>query len=405
MKIVDVRWHSYRLPLINSFSTAHGVMTTREGIIVLVTTGRGITGMGEIVPLPAFGGGSLADAALLLPALAARLYNKTLHEALELLLPADKTSSDTPCGCPVSSFYPMENQDGTPTRGVATGLDVGIVNANAASTLCGLETALLDATGKIEGRQVCALLSPPGSVPRTTVAVNAVIGAKTTEAAVAAARDAVGNGFHCIKLKVGYGVSISEELERVAAVRDAIGAAAHLRLDANEAWKLEEAIAILSRCVQYDIQYVEQPLKARELAGMRALRQAIPIPLAVDEALRDMESANLVLDSEAADILVIKPQLAGGLRAGRQIIQAATGRGVRCVVTGTLEAGVGLAAALHLAAASPAVTLECGLATLHLLGDDLLIDDLVVRDGFMAVPTGVGLGVALDWDALHRYAL
>ena len=416
MKIVDVQWHSYRLPLINSFSTAHGVMTTREGIIVLVTTERGITGIGEIAPLPAFGGGSFADAAMLLPELAARLYNMTLHEALELLLPekktgrlsilADKISSDTPCGCPARPpFYPMENQDGTPTRGVATDLDVGPVGATAASTLCGLETALLDAIGKAEGCQVCALLSPPGSLLRAAVAVNAVIGSKTTEAAIAAALDAGRKGFRCIKLKVGYGVSIREEIERVAAVRDAIGPAAHLRLDANEAWKLEEAIAILSQCVPYDIQYVEQPLQARDLTGMRALRQTIPIPLAVDEALRDPESASLVLDSEAADVLVIKPQLAGGLRAGQHIIKIATERGVRCVITSTLEAGVGLAAALHLAAASPAVTLECGLATLHMLGDDLLIDDLAVRDGFMAVPTGAGLGVALDWEALDRYSL
>jgi o-succinylbenzoate synthase len=367
MKIVDIRWHSYRLPLINSFSTAHSVMTTREGIIVLVTTARGITGIGEIAPLPAFGGGSFADAATLLPELAARLYNMTLHEALELLLPEKK--------------------------------------AGAACTLCGLEIALFDAIGKAEGCQVCALLSPSGSLPRSAVAVNAVIGARATAAAIAAAVDARRKGFRCIKLKVGWGASASEEIERVAAVRDAIGPAVHLRLDANEAWKLEEAIAILSQCVHYDIQYVEQPLQAHDLAGMRALRRAIPIPLAVDEALRDPQSASLVLDSEAADVLVIKPQLAGGLRAGQQIIQAATERGVRCVITGTLEAGVGLAAALHLAAASPAVTLECGLATLHLLGDDLLIDDLAVRDGFMAVPPGVGLGVALDWEALNRYSL
>ena len=369
MKIVDVRWHSYGLPLINSFSTAHGVMTTREGIIVLVTTGCGITGIGEIAPLPAFGGGSFVDAAMLLPGLAARLYHKTLHEALELLLPE------------------------------------GQIDTKAASALCGLEIALLDAIGKVEGCQVCAILSPPGSVPRAAVAVNAVIGAKSTEAAIAAARDAMSNGFRCVKLKVGSGASIREEIERVAAVRDAIGPAAHLRLDANEAWTLEEAIAVLSQCVPYDIQYVEQPLQARDLAGMRALRQTIPIPLAVDEALRDLESAALVLDSEAADVLVIKPQLAGGLRAGQQIIKIATERGARCVITSTLEAGIGLAAALHLAASSPAVTLECGLATLSLLGDDLLIDDLAVRDGFLAVPMGAGLGVALDWDALQKYAL
>ena len=406
MKILDVRWHSYRLPLLNSFNTAHGVMDTREGFIVQVTTERGIRGIGEIAPLPAFGGGSLADAALLLPSLAARLNDKTLREALAMLLPARKPGSDTPCGCPVQTpFYPVETHDWTPTRGVATGLGVGLVGAKVASTLCGLEMALLDAIGKAEGCQVCELLSPPGSLSRAAVAVNAVIGARATEAAVVAARDAIEQGFHCIKLKVGFGVSIREEIERVAAVRDAIGPSAHLRLDANEAWMLEEAIATLSQCVPYDIQYVEQPLQARDLAGMRALRQAIPIPLAVDEALLDPQSASLVLDSEAADVLVIKPQLAGGLRAGQQIIQAATERGVSCVITSTLEAGVGLAAALHLAAASPAVTLECGLATLHLLGDDLLIDDLAIRDGFLAVPSGAGLGVALDWDALHKHNL
>jgi L-Ala-D/L-Glu epimerase len=369
MKIFDVQLRNYRLPFLNSFSTAHSIMTAREGIIVQVTTGQGISGIGEIAPLPAFGGGSLADARMLLPALVARLRHKTLHEALDLVL----------------------------TEGKA--------DTKAASTLCGLEIALLDVIGKVEGCGVCTLLSPAGSAPRVAVPVNAVIGARATEAAIATALDARRNGFHCVKLKVGWGVSVDEEIERVAAVRDAIGPAMHLRLDANEAWNLEEAIAILSQYVPYDIQYVEQPLKAQDLAGMRTLRQAIPIPIAADEALYSLESAHLVLDSEAADILVIKPQLAGGLRVGQQIIQAATERGIRGVITSTLEAGIGLVAALHLAASSPAVTLECGFATLHLLSDDLLIDDLAVHDGFLTVPTGPGLGVALDWEALERYSL
>jgi L-alanine-DL-glutamate epimerase-like enolase superfamily enzyme len=137
---------------------------------------------------------------------------------------------------------------------------------------------------------------------------------------------------------------------------------------------------------------------------MRTLRQEIPIPIAVDEAVRNLESVYLVLDSEAADILVIKPQLAGGLRIAQQMIQAASERGVGCVITSTIEAGIGLAAELHLAAASPAVTLECGLATLPLLADDLLTEELPVRDGSLAVPTGPGLGVELDQQALNRYA-
>src|SRR6266581_1417336 len=199
------------------------------------------------------------------------------------------------------------------------------------------------------------VLSQAGTMPRVTVPVNAMIDASTTEAAIAAAREARRNGFHCVKLKVlqyplsgskrvaayqplhtrgvytrkpkrsidpAPGESIREEVERVAAVREAIGPAIHLRLDANEAWNFEEAIAVLSQCVPYTIQYVEQPLKAQDLTGMHALRQAVPIPIAVDEALDSLESAQLILDSEAADVLVIKPQFVGGLRVGQQIIQA-----------------------------------------------------------------------------------
>ena len=371
MKIVDIQWHTYRLPFRNSFTTAHGVMTAREGIIVQITTECGISGIGEIAPLPAFGGVSLADTCSLLPGLAARLQDKMLDEALDLILAGGKTGTE-------AAF------------------------AFSAPAFCGLEIALLDAIGKVEGCGVCTLLSPPGNAPRASVLVNAVIGARATEAAIVAAQEARKYGYRCVKLKA---LPIQEEVERVAAVRAAIGPAIHLRLDANEAWNLEEAIAFLSQCVPYNIQYVEQPLKTHDLAGMRALRQAVPIPIAVDEALHNLESAQLILDSEAADVLVIKPQLVGGLRVGQQIIQAAAERGVRSVITSTIEAGIGLTAALHLAAASPAVTLECGLATLHLLVDDLLVNNLPVHDGLLAVPTGPGLGIELDWEALRRYKL
>jgi o-succinylbenzoate synthase len=367
MNIIDIQWYTYCIPFLHTFHTSHGVLESREGIIVQVTTNEGVTGAGEIAPLPSFNGGRLTDAYSLLPELAGHLDHTTLYEALELLA-GEK------------------------------------VTAKTASTLCGLEIALLDALGKATDRSVSTLLSPADFTPRTGVPVNAVISAKATKTAAEAALNAKLNGFQCVKLKVGLGLSVFEEVERIAMVRNAIGKTMHLRLDANEAWQLEEAIAILSRCVQYDIQYIEQPLMAQDLMGMHTLRQEIPIPIAVDEAVSNLESVYLVLDSKAADILVIKPQLAGGLRIGQQIIQAASERGVDCVITSTIEAGIGLAAELHLAAASPAITLECGLATLPLLADDLLAEELLVRDGFLAVPTGPGLGAELDRQTLNIYA-
>ncbi len=367
MNISDIRWRTYRLPFLRGFATAHGVLTVREGIIVQVTNERGVAGYGEIAPLPAFATASLADASALLPALAAPLVNSSLHAALDLVSRPAKA------------------------------------DLMAASVLCGLEIALLDALGKARGCGVSTLLSAAASAPRAAVAANAVVSARETQAAAAAARAARVKGFGCVKLKVGLGLSTGEEIERVAAVRAAIGPAMQLRLDANEAWQFEEAGAILCGCAPYDIQFVEQPLQAGDLAGMRALRQKMPIPLAVDEALRGPASAELILASQAADIFVIKPQSAGGLTVAQRMIATAAAQGVSSVITSTLEAGIGVAAALHLAAATPVVTLECGLATLELLVDDLLKEPLVARDGLLAVPAGPGLGVEPDPHAMDRY--
>jgi o-succinylbenzoate synthase len=367
MNIIEIQWQTYRLPYLHNFYTAHGVLNTREGVIVQVTTRDGVTGIGEIAPLPTFSGGRLSDACSLLPEMDGHLYHRTLFEALEILS-AEKVSTKN------------------------------------ASTLCGLEIAIFDALGKTKDCSVSTLLAPSTFTPRDVVPVNAVIGAKATMAAAETALNAKKNGFQCVKLKVGLGLSINEEVERIATVRDAIGPTMHLRLDANEAWQLEEATAILSQCTPYDIQYIEQPLNAQDLVGMHSLRQEIPIPIAIDEAVHDLESVYRVLDHEVADILIIKPQLAGGLRIAQQMIRASSERGVGCVITSTIEAGIGLAAELHLAAASPQITLECGLATLPLLVDDLLVEELLVCDGFLAVPTGPGLGAELDQQALNRYA-
>src|SRR2546429_9821738 len=84
MKIIDIQWDTYRLPFLHKFHTTHGVIDFREGMIVQVITNEGITGIGEIAPLPTFNGGSLADALLILPELVGHLHHSTLYEALEL---------------------------------------------------------------------------------------------------------------------------------------------------------------------------------------------------------------------------------------------------------------------------------------------------------------------------------
>ncbi len=363
MKIIDISWQTYSLPFASSFTTAHGAMATREGAILTITTDTGMLGIGEMAPLPELGGGTLVEACEALAAVTTRLRENPLDTALQIL-----------------------QREHLP-----------------ASVACGLEIALLDILGKRDGYRIGMLLSD--APLRSAVPVNAVIGARAVEDAFISALTAKEQGFSCVKLKVGGMGNSTTEIERIAAVRSAIGPDVHLRLDANEAWTFGEANSILSRCVSYRIQYIEQPLSRNDLVGMQRLRRTLSIPIAADEAVHDIESARRIIRYGSADILIIKPQLAGGLHVSRHIISEAAQRGIQCVVTTTIESGISLAAALHLASASPEITLECGLATQHLLVDDLISEDILIRNGLMIVPTDPGLGVTLDDEALETYRL
>jgi o-succinylbenzoate synthase len=379
-RIKNIHWYPYRIPLRSRFTTAHGSLTRREGAIIEVITEDGLSGIGESAPLPEFAGDDLGTALAPLPTLSAQLRGKTLTEALALLYA-------------ISAELP-------------------------ATTVCGLESALLDAIGKQSGHSISVLLSSsqdssvgtrfiaPGAslpTPRRGIPVNAVIGTLPLDATITRAQELLAEGFQCLKLKVGS--DPDQEIARIAAVRRAIGSSPHLRLDANEAWTFDLAVTILSQLAEYDLQYVEQPLPAGDLEGMCRLRRAVPIPIAADESVFNLRSTRHVLAHAAADILILKPQLIGGLRVAQQVIREAAGHGVRCVITSTIEAGVGVAGAVHLAAATPEVTLECGLATLSLLADDLLLTDLAIQHGVLAVPAAPGLGISLDRAALARYKI
>ncbi|GHO95186.1 dipeptide epimerase [Reticulibacter mediterranei] len=363
MAITKMRWYPYSVPFRHPFTTAHGTLTMREGAIVEVFVEGNGSGIGEIAPMPEFGGETLDAALTILPSIAAHLSGRTLIEAL--------------------NYVSIQQEAGELPAGVA----------------CGLEIALLDALGKQEGCSISTLLAT--NAAKTVVAANAVIGAQPVEAAARQAREAVAAGFRCLKLKIGHG--LYEEIERVAAVRKAVGPEIHLRLDGNEGWSFEQARTILAACEPFAIQYVEQPLRVYDLSGMYRLRQEVSIPIAADEAVYNLESARRVLDWQAADVLIVKPQLVGGLRVGQRIVYEAAKYDVPCVVTSMIETGVGLLGALHLAAALPYITLECGFATLPLLADNLICEPCSLQHGILVVPQQPGLGVTLDRTALAKY--
>jgi L-Ala-D/L-Glu epimerase len=398
MRVVSVRWSTYCIPLRDNFITAHRSMAVREGAIIELFTSRNdIVGIGEIAPLPDFGSCDLDEALAALSSLVNELRGKTIEEALEYLqalLFSGRLPAPTACGMEIALLDALGK-----TRNCSVSRLLNLQQYSEGDVRIEAEGPVGAGSGRAGEEGPLRL---PSSPPRPYIPVNAVIGAQDITATVQQARQMAEAGFTCLKIKMGKN-DPRNEIERVKAVREAIGPSIQLRLDANEGWTFEQALTILTACTDWHIQYVEQPLPSHDINGMRELQHAVSIPLAADEAVHDLNSIRTLLRAQAAQVMIIKPQLAGGLRASREMLRLANQNAIRCVITSAFEAGIGLAATLHLVAASPEITWACGLATLDRLVDDLLCEDLPVLNGMIAVPTAPGLGVTLDQSALLQY--
>jgi O-succinylbenzoate synthase len=186
----------------------------------------------------------------------------------------------------------------------------------------------------------------------------------------------VADGFGTLKVKVGD----ADGLDRVAAVREAVGAGIRIRVDANGAWDVDGAVAAVARMAGYDLELVEQPVASLE--DLAVVRRRVEVRVAADESVRDLDDARRLAALGAADALVVKVQPLGGIAATLEIIEAA---GVAVIVSSMYETSVGLAAGLALAAALDELPYACGLGTAALFAADVVADPLVPVDGRLAV--------------------
>ncbi len=360
MKVTGLSWTAFRLPLRAPFRSAAGRVAHREGILLRLSTDAGIIGLGEASPHPDLGEDSLLGVELALERLAPRLLGTDLRH-----------------------------------------LKVPPGPAVPPALACALDTAVLDALARDRGLPLAQLLA---DWPRAAVPVNATIAADSDAEAASQATTARAAGFRCVKLKVGMAPNLEGERQRTAAVRGALGPDVELRLDANGAWTVEQAVRTIRSLAEFGLEYVEQPVAPGDLKGMARVRRDTRVPIAADEDVAGVEAASRVLEAGAADILVIKPMVVGGLRPAMEIAAMARCAGASVVVTTTVDAGVGVAAALHLAAALPSEGPACGLATSSLLAADIIAQPLAAEGGLMPLPARPGLGVELNEGALGRYA-
>ena len=281
---------------------------------------------------------------------------------------------------------PFEPYDGVPLERAAAALTGGggrrPPQARAAE-----EIARLDLHARQEDR-------PLAEPRKDALAVNMTLEAGPPDEVAERARAGLRAGYACFKLKVG----LPDDAERVAAVREAVGPWPALRVDANGAWSVDQAVHAIRGIEDNDLEFVEQP--CRTLRELAAVRQRVATPIAADEAVGSIRELRRALELEACDVVNVKVAGAGGFKAARELLREARSNGLDAFISSTLDGPWGIAAGLQLAAAEE-LTLACGLATLELFDSPLARALPSPRAGTLAVPSGPGLGVSVEEEELE----
>jgi len=335
---MELSFRRHAFALRSPIVAAYGVLDRRELVEITLESEGGQRGRGEAAPLEPYDGVSM---------------ERVVH-ALERY---------------------QEALAGPLAPGV-TALDACRSADELPQALAAIDMALWDMGGTRAGRPVCALLTES---PAPSVAVNASIAAEDPSEAASAAAAAVAAGYSCVKVKVGVG----DDDARVGAVREAIGPAVSLRLDSNGAWTVPQAERALERLSRHGLELVEEPVSG--LAATAELRARVPVRIAIDETAAQAGA----LTSRVADAVCLKISRCGGiggLLAAATLVRAS---GAEVYLASTYDGPLGIAAALH-AAAALAPLPPCGLATLELFEGT---PALAVQRGEIAVPTAPGLGV------------
>jgi L-Ala-D/L-Glu epimerase len=368
MRIAEVEIVPYALPFQRPYVTARGTLERREMILLRLRTEAGAVGLGEAVPLSLRGGDTPRRVERSLARVARRLAR----------LDVAAMTDEQPLAAAVDAVIHVTAGRRLPAPAKAA-----------------VEIALFDLAGRISGTPLWRMLRGSSSAPLRCNATLAADSPRGLAAEAAAWRE---RGFETFKLKLGLG----DDQERAQAVREAVGAEAHLRVDANGAWSTDQAATVLEEIEPLGIELVEQPTATlREMATVAA---ATPIPIAADESVTSAKDAEKAARAGACRLATVKLSKVGGIGTASGIAAE-----LPVYLSSSLDGPVGIAAAAHAAQAlyrdhdDPG--LAHGLATQELFDGTIASVECEVREGLLRLPEGPGLGVEIDERALQEHRL
>lgn len=317
MKITNIRIGEVSVPLRTPFKTALRTVNSVEDLIVEIHTDTGNIGYGEAPPTGVITGdtkGAIIGA--IQDHIKKNIIGMDVENFEEIMIKLDKSL---------------------------------IKNTSAKAAV---DIALYDLYGQLYNAPLYKLLGGY----RKEIITDITISVNDPEEMAKDSLDAINRGYKTLKIKVGKESFM--DIERMKAIRKTIGYDVKLRIDANQGWKPKEAVQVLRKMEDegLEIEFVEQPVAAHDIEGLKFVTDNVSIPVLADESVFSPEDALNILQKRAADLINIKLMKTGGLHNALKICSVAEIYGVECMIGCMLEAKVSVNAAVHLAAAKSIIT-------------------------------------------------
>jgi len=361
MVIRDIQIGSISLPLARPFKTALRTVERVEDVAVRILTDTGDVGYGEAPPTAVITGDTIGSITCAIR---------------DFIRP---------------SLIGMDIED---MEGIQGKLHSCILHNTSAKAA--VDMALYDLWGKRWNAPLWKLLggAKPGFETDITISVNPI------EEMVADSLDAVKRGYHILKVKVGK--EGRKDVERIAAIRQAIGPEPRIRVDANQGWSAKQSVAIISAMEEkgLDIELVEQPVAAHDLDGLCYVTQRVQTPILADEAVFSPADAVKIITTGAADLINIKLMKTGGIWQALKVCAVAESYGVSCMTGCMLESKLAVTAAAHLCCGKSIVTMA-DLDGPSLCAVDPFVGGPVFDEAKVTMTNEPGLGITevpvTDW--------
>jgi o-succinylbenzoate synthase len=315
IRILDIRAEKSSIELKKSFKTALRTLDVIDTIIVKVIT-KDIVGYGAASPTEVITGDTSQSIMGAINHIKRYLIGKDIRNFEDIMITLNKCI-------------------------------VGNTSAKAA-----IDIAIYDLLGKLYNAPVYRLLGGY----KTKLITDITISLNPVEEMVSNSIDAINNGFSILKIKLGDNSYI--DFKRIQAIREAVGKSIKLRVDANQGWKPKEAINIIKKMEAYNlnIDFIEQPVDAKNLDDLKYVTDNVSIPILADESVFSPVDAMKLINMKASDMINIKLMKTGGIYNALKIINLAEVSGMKCMIGSMMESNIGITAAAHLAASKANVT-------------------------------------------------